>query len=149
MRVAAPNRVIHPASRAVAPASKTMARANTVMSAGPTACSQEPHKIASWCCCPKAVSWAPLAPAGGPVLIANEMPSMHVPTRPDTAAQTAALFVNMRVPFCDGPIRVTLSGCGGAGLACISQLADVPRRQSRDGERVEIRIALDRAEPPA
>ena len=44
---------------------------------------------------------------------------------------------------------MTLSGCGGTGLACISQLADVPGRQSRDGGRVEIRIVLDRAEPPA
>jgi hypothetical protein len=39
---------------------------------------------------------------------------------------------------------VTLSGCGGVGLACISQLADVPGRQSRAGGRVEIRIVLDR-----
>src|SRR5215470_7164944 len=84
-----------------------MARANTVMSTGPTACSQAPHKIASWCCCTKAVSWAPLAPAGGPGLIANEIPIMHVPTRPDTAAHTAALLVNMRVPFRDGSIRVS------------------------------------------
>ena len=44
---------------------------------------------------------------------------------------------------------MTLSGCGGVGLACISQLADVPGRQSRDGGRVEIRIVLDRTEPPA
>jgi hypothetical protein len=105
IKVAAPNRVIHPASRVVAPASTTMARANTTMSAGPTACSQEPHKIASWCCCPKAASWAPLAPAGGPVLIANEIPIMHVPATPDTAAQAVALLVNIRMPLRDGSIR--------------------------------------------
>jgi len=64
--------------------------------------------MASWCCCPKAVSWAPLAPAGGPGLIANEIPIMHVPARPDTAAQAAALLVNICSPFCDGSIRVTL-----------------------------------------
>jgi hypothetical protein len=33
---------------------------------------------------------------------------MHVPARPDTAAQAAALLVNMRMPFCDESIRVTL-----------------------------------------
>jgi hypothetical protein len=73
---------------------------------------------------------------------------MHVPTRPDTAAQTAALLVNMRMPFRDGSIRVTLSGCGDTGLAGISQLADVPGRWTPDHGGVEIRIILDRAEPP-
>jgi hypothetical protein len=53
---------------------------------------------------------------------------MHVPTRPDTAAQTAALLVNMRMPFRDGSIRVTFSGCDGTGLASIGQLADVADR---------------------
>ena len=43
----------------------------------------------------------------------------------------------------------TLIACGGTGIAGIGQLADVPGRQSRDGGRVEIRIALDRADPPA
>jgi len=38
---------------------------------------------------------------------------------------------------------------GGTGIAGIGQLADVPGRLSRDGGRVEIRIVLDRAEPPA
>jgi hypothetical protein len=74
---------------------------------------------------------------------------MHVPTSPDTAAHTAAVLVNIRMPFRDGSIRVTLSGCGGGGRAGIGQLADVPGRQSRDGGRVEIRIVLDRIEPPA
>jgi hypothetical protein len=31
---------------------------------------------------------------------------MHVPARPDTAAQTAAVLVNMWVPFREGPIRL-------------------------------------------
>jgi hypothetical protein len=31
---------------------------------------------------------------------------MHVPTRPDTAAQTVALLVNIAMPFRDGSIRV-------------------------------------------
>ena len=43
----------------------------------------------------------------------------------------------------------TLLACGGTGIAGIGQLADVPGCQSRDGGRVEIRIVLDRAEPPA
>lgn len=43
----------------------------------------------------------------------------------------------------------TLIACGGTGIAGIGQLADVPGRQSRDGGCVEIRIVLDRAEPPA
>ena len=47
------------------------------------------------------------------------------------------------------PVVKALSGCGGTGLAGIGQLADVPGRQSRDGGGVEIRIVLDRAEPPA
>jgi hypothetical protein len=47
MRVAAPNKVIHPASRTVAPAATTMVKANTTMNTGPTACSQAPYKIAS------------------------------------------------------------------------------------------------------
>ena len=52
--------------------------------------------------------WAALAPAGGAVVIANEIPIMQVPTRPDTAAHTAALAVSMAMPFCDGSIWVTL-----------------------------------------
>jgi hypothetical protein len=39
-------------------------------------------------------------------LIANEIPIMHVPTRPDTAAQTAAVLVSMRMPFREGSNRV-------------------------------------------
>ena len=34
-------------------------------------------------------------------MIANEIPIMHVPARPDTAAQAAALLFNMRMPFCE------------------------------------------------
>jgi hypothetical protein len=44
---------------------------------------------------------------------------------------------------------VTLSGCVGTGLAGIGQLADVPGRWTPDHGGVEIRIILDRAEPPA
>ena len=43
----------------------------------------------------------------------------------------------------------TLSGCGAAGIAGIGQLADVLGRRGRDDGGVEIRIVLDRAEPPA
>jgi hypothetical protein len=46
-------------------------------------------------------------------------------------------------------VVMTLIACSGTGIAGIGQLADVPGRQSRDGGRVEIRIVLDRAEPPA
>jgi hypothetical protein len=56
---------------------------------------------------------------------------MHVPARLDTAAQTTALLVSMRMPFGDGSIKVTLSGCGGTGLAGIGQLADVAGRWTR------------------
>jgi hypothetical protein len=47
------------------------------------------------------------------------------------------------------PVATTLSGCGAAGITGIGQLADVPGGQDRDGGGVEIRIVLDRAEPPA
>jgi hypothetical protein len=43
----------------------------------------------------------------------------------------------------------TLIACGGAGVAGIGQLADVAGRRGRDDGGVEIRIVLDRAEPPA
>jgi hypothetical protein len=42
-----------------------------------------------------------------------------------------------------------LIACGGIGLAGIGHLADVPVRRGRDDGGVEIRIVLDRAEPPA
>ena len=42
-----------------------------------------------------------------------------------------------------------LIACGGTGVAGIGQLADVPGRRGRDYGGVEIRIVLDRAEPPA
>ena len=42
-----------------------------------------------------------------------------------------------------------LSGCGGTGLAGISQLADVAGRGNADHGKVEIRIVLDIVEPPA
>ena len=42
-----------------------------------------------------------------------------------------------------------LMACGGIGVAGIGQLADVPGRRGRDDGGVEIRIVLDRAEPPA
>jgi hypothetical protein len=53
----------------------------------------------------------------------------------------------MEVDLGAGAVVQTLSGCGGTGLAGISQLADVPGRQSQDGGGVEIRIIL--AGPPA
>jgi hypothetical protein len=43
----------------------------------------------------------------------------------------------------------TLSGCGAAGIAGIGQLADVAGRRGRDDGDMEIRIVLDRVEPPA
>jgi hypothetical protein len=46
-------------------------------------------------------------------------------------------------------VAKTLSGCGAAGITGIGQLADVPGGRDRDGGGVEIRIVLDRAEPPA
>jgi hypothetical protein len=49
-----------------------------------------------------------VAPAGGPGLIANEIPIMHVPARPDTAVQAVALLLNICVPFCERSIQVTL-----------------------------------------
>jgi hypothetical protein len=42
-----------------------------------------------------------------------------------------------------------LIACGRTGVAGIGQLADVPGRRGRDDGGVEIRIVLDRAEPPA
>ncbi len=42
-----------------------------------------------------------------------------------------------------------LMACGGRGVAGIGQLADGPVRRARDDGGVEIRIVLDRAEPPA
>jgi len=39
--------------------------------------------------------------------------------------------------------------CDGTGIAGIGQLADVPGRRGEDDGRVEIRIVLDRVEPPA
>jgi hypothetical protein len=42
----------------------------------------------------------------------------------------------------------TLMACGGT-VAGVGQLADGPGRQGRDDGSVEIRIILDRAEPPA
>ena len=49
----------------------------------------------------------------------------------------------------NGAVVATLIGCVGTGLAGIGQLADVAGRRSRDDGGVEIRIVLDRAEPPA
>jgi hypothetical protein len=46
-------------------------------------------------------------------------------------------------------VVATLIGCLGTGLAGIGQLADVAGRRGRDDGGVEIRIVLDRAEPPA
>jgi hypothetical protein len=43
----------------------------------------------------------------------------------------------------------TLMARGGTGVAGIGQLADGPGRRGRDDGSVEIRIVLDRAEPPA
>ena len=42
-----------------------------------------------------------------------------------------------------------LIACGGTGVAGIGQLADGPGRRGGDDGGVEIRIVLDRAEPPA
>jgi hypothetical protein len=39
--------------------------------------------------------------------------------------------------------------CGGTGVADLGQLADGPGCRGRDDGSVEIRIVLDRAEPPA
>ena len=47
------------------------------------------------------------------------------------------------------PAVATLIACGGTGVAGIGQLADVLVRRGRDDGGVEIRIVLDRAEPPA
>ena len=46
-------------------------------------------------------------------------------------------------------VVATVLGCVGTGLAGIGQLADVAGRRGRDDGGVEIRIVLDRAEPPA
>ena len=46
-------------------------------------------------------------------------------------------------------VVATLIACGGTGVAGIGQLADVPGRRGEDDGRVEIRIVLDRVEPPA
>jgi hypothetical protein len=56
---------------------------------------------------------------------------------PGSAAQGAAAAGKM------------LIACGGTSLAGIGQLADVPGDRDRDDGGVEIRIILDRAEPPA
>jgi hypothetical protein len=42
-----------------------------------------------------------------------------------------------------------LIACRGTGITGIGQLADVAGRRGRDDGGVEIRIVLDRAEPPA
>jgi hypothetical protein len=42
-----------------------------------------------------------------------------------------------------------LIACGGSGVAGIGQLADGRGGRGRDDGDVEIRIVLDRAEPPA
>jgi hypothetical protein len=42
-----------------------------------------------------------------------------------------------------------LIACGGSGVAGIGQLADGRGGRGRDDGGVEIRIVLDRAEPPA
>jgi hypothetical protein len=47
------------------------------------------------------------------------------------------------------PMVKMLIACGGTSVAGIGQLADVPGRLGRDDGGVEIRIVLDRAEPPA
>ena len=49
-------------------------------------------------------------------MMANEIPSMHVPTRPDTAAHTAALLVSMRMPFREESIRVIFVKSGDAAV---------------------------------
>jgi hypothetical protein len=41
------------------------------------------------------------------------------------------------------------SACGCPGIAAIGQLADVGCREGRDDGQMEIRIILDRVEPPA
>jgi len=46
-------------------------------------------------------------------------------------------------------VVATLIACGGTGVAGIGQLADGPGHRGRDDGSVEIRILLDRAEPPA
>jgi hypothetical protein len=46
-------------------------------------------------------------------------------------------------------VAVTLIAYIGPGIAGFGQLADVPGRRGRDDGGVEIRIVLDRAEPPA
>ena len=46
-------------------------------------------------------------------------------------------------------VVATLTASGGTGVAGIGQLADGPGRRSRDDGDVEIRIVLDRTEPPA
>ena len=43
----------------------------------------------------------------------------------------------------------TLLACGGTGRGDIGQLADVAAGQGRNDGLMEIRIILDRAEPPA
>ena len=43
----------------------------------------------------------------------------------------------------------TFVACGGTGIAGIGQLADGLVRRGRDDGGVEIRIVLDRADPPA
>ena len=47
------------------------------------------------------------------------------------------------------PMVKTFVACGGTGIAGIGQLADGLVRRGRDDGGVEIRIVLDRAEPPA
>jgi hypothetical protein len=47
------------------------------------------------------------------------------------------------------PVARTLLACGGTGRGYIGQLADVAADQAATMGQVEIRIILDRAEPPA
>jgi hypothetical protein len=72
---------------------------------------------------------------------------MTTPVIPHMATQILPARLVTTAPL--SACRQTPIACGGTGIAGIGQLADVPGRQSRDGGRVEIRIVLDRAEPPA
>ena len=50
---------------------------------------------------------------------------------------------------CRWPVARTPLACGGTGRGDIGQLADVAAGQGRNDGQMEIRIILDRAEPPA
>src|SRR5262249_31455218 len=82
----------------------------------------------------------------------NEKPSANR-SRPSSATTTpspsyrAARSVELGTP---GPSRIpALRAWGRAGVAGISQLADAHRPRAGNDGHVEIRIVLDRTEPPA